>query len=112
MSNFLKIKFVQCTLPTLCGFELLLDLNSIREISIGRSPENIIVIPDPTVSRKHALITKNGDRVIIKDLGSKNGTYVLNNGEFQRINEYVIDKEVTLRLGLYTVIKVEQLNTF
>jgi hypothetical protein len=43
---------------------------------IGRSPDNDIQIKDITVSRRHLKITKKEDRYIIKDLGSKNGTYV------------------------------------
>lgn len=41
---------------------------------IGR--EGDIVIQDPTVSRKHAQITKQNNSVLIKDLGSSNGTYI------------------------------------
>lgn len=43
---------------------------------IGRSPDNDIQIKDITVSRRHLKITKKEGRYIIKDLGSKNGTYV------------------------------------
>ncbi|MFC1494841.1 FHA domain-containing protein [Thermodesulfobacteriota bacterium] len=43
---------------------------------IGRSPENDIQIPDPSVSRKHAKIYKSGDKYFIKDLKSSNGILV------------------------------------
>jgi hypothetical protein len=43
---------------------------------IGRSPDNDIQIKDITVSRRHLKITKKEGIYIIKDLGSKNGTYV------------------------------------
>jgi hypothetical protein len=46
---------------------------------IGRSPDNDIQIKDITVSRRHLKITKKEDRYIVKDLGSKNGTYVNGN---------------------------------
>ena len=44
--------------------------------TIGKSDENSIVLPEPTVSGKHARISVVGGRYIIEDLGSTNGTYV------------------------------------
>ncbi len=45
-------------------------------ISIGRDPENTVVVPElGSVSRKHAQITRELNRVNLQDL-SKNGTYV------------------------------------
>lgn len=51
------------------------DINS-DSLFIGRSPENDIQIPDPSVSREHAKIYKNGDKYFIKDLMSSNGILV------------------------------------
>jgi hypothetical protein len=44
--------------------------------TIGRSPDNDIFLDDVTVSRKHAVMSQNGDRFQIEDLGSLNGTFV------------------------------------
>lgn len=44
--------------------------------TIGRDPKADIFLNDRTVSREHALIAQSGDTVILKDLGSLNGTYV------------------------------------
>ena len=44
--------------------------------TIGRTDDNDIVINNPTVSSKHALIRIKGDDVSIIDLGSTNCTYV------------------------------------
>lgn len=46
---------------------------------IGRSPENDIQIKDPSISRRHAEITKRGERIFIKDLNSQNGTWICGN---------------------------------
>jgi len=46
---------------------------------LGRGSRADIRIADPGVSRQHAMITLDGDGLFIRDLGSKNGTYV--NGE-------------------------------
>ncbi len=49
------------------------------ETTVGRVPDNGIVIDAPEVSRHHARLTVTGARIAIADLGSTNGTYV--NGE-------------------------------
>jgi DNA-binding winged helix-turn-helix (wHTH) protein len=43
---------------------------------IGRAPDAAVWIEAPGVSRHHARIRLEGDRVTIEDLGSKNGTYL------------------------------------
>ncbi|MCL7452455.1 MAG: FHA domain-containing protein [Anaerolineae bacterium] len=48
-------------------------------VTIGRHPDNTVVVPDPQASRHHAEITMQGSRWVMQDLGSANGTYV--NGE-------------------------------
>jgi sigma-B regulation protein RsbU (phosphoserine phosphatase) len=46
------------------------------EVSIGRSPENTLAIPDPFCSGRHALIVTAGDRYFVRDNASKNGVFV------------------------------------
>jgi DNA-binding winged helix-turn-helix (wHTH) protein len=41
---------------------------------LGRDPAADVTIDDPTVSRRHAVITIAGDGAILQDLSSKNGT--------------------------------------
>ncbi len=48
------------------------------EITIGRGSGNVIVIPNPDVSRRHARIRRDGDDYYIEDWGSTNGTFVSN----------------------------------
>jgi DNA-binding winged helix-turn-helix (wHTH) protein len=43
---------------------------------VGRDPECPVLIDSPSVSRRHARIVVDGDRVTVEDLGSKNGTRV------------------------------------
>ncbi len=47
-----------------------------REVSIGRTHDNDIPIDNPGVSAAHAVIWSQGEAFLIKDVGSKNGTYV------------------------------------
>ena len=44
---------------------------------IGREPGSNVCLNDVSVSRGHARITIDGDRVILEDLESKNGTSVM-----------------------------------
>jgi len=44
--------------------------------SIGRDVVNTISVNDAGVSRRHAVFERVNDRVLVRDLGSKNGTYV------------------------------------
>jgi len=46
------------------------------EVTIGKAPENEIVIDDPTVSRNHLVVVRQKDRFLVKDLGSTNGTFI------------------------------------
>jgi hypothetical protein len=45
-------------------------------VTIGRMPDCTVPLADPNVSRRHAEIRRDGDRVFLVDLGSTNGTRV------------------------------------
>jgi hypothetical protein len=45
-------------------------------LTVGRRPDSDIFLDDVTVSRKHAVFTKDGDRWQLEDQGSLNGTFV------------------------------------
>jgi hypothetical protein len=45
-------------------------------ISIGRASEMTLILKDEGVSQKHAEVRLRGDNFYVKDLGSKNGTFV------------------------------------
>jgi hypothetical protein len=55
-------------------------------VGIGRHPDCNLVLADPNVSRNHAEIRPQGDRYVVVDLGSTNGTRV--NGV--RVDERVL----------------------
>ena len=60
-----------------------------ERITIGRAPDNMIQIDDPSVSGRHAQLTLIDDRYQLKDLNSTNGT---------RVNSESVT-DVFLRLG-------------
>jgi adenylate cyclase len=66
------------------------------ETFIGRTPENTVCVLNKSLSRKHARLERQGDRVRLFDLSSKNGTFVgdarvehheLREGQFFRCGE-------------------------
>ncbi len=64
-------------------------------VTIGRAPDNLIVIDDPSVSSRHAQLELKGDTYRLKDLGSTNGTRV--NG--QPITETTLRFDDRIRFG-------------
>ena len=48
----------------------------LEKTTVGRSDQNTLVISDPSLSATHCEILMNGPEVIVRDLGSRNGTFV------------------------------------
>ncbi len=63
--------------------------------TVGRVEENAFQIAEPSVSSRHAEILLRGSDIVVKDLGSTNGTFI--NGE--KITEAVLKPGQTLRFG-------------
>lgn len=47
-----------------------------ESLRIGKAQDNDLVLDHPTVSRNHLVVRRQGDRFLVQDLGSTNGTYV------------------------------------
>lgn len=63
--------------------------------TIGRMPDQAVVLQHPDVSRRHAEIRLNGDDYVLVDTGSTNGTVV--NG--RKISEYVLESGDIIEIG-------------
>jgi DNA-binding NtrC family response regulator len=63
-------------------------------LAVGTSPDNELVLTDPTVSRYHLELRCEGG-VLVKDLGSRNGTFI---GDV-RVHEALVPVGARLRLG-------------
>jgi DNA-binding NtrC family response regulator len=46
------------------------------ELRVGKAPSNDLCLPDPTVSRFHCVIERTARGLLLRDLGSSNGTQV------------------------------------
>jgi pSer/pThr/pTyr-binding forkhead associated (FHA) protein len=69
-------------LPDAAQLPRLVDASSGRELilnpglnSVGREGTDVM-LPDPTVSRRHAQVTVEAGQLVVEDLGSTNGTFV------------------------------------
>mgnify|MGYP001023498085 CR=1 FL=1 len=102
--NFLKIMIAdlfanqQSTNET--GYYLLSLDNDIEypiypQTTVGRAQDSDIVIDDPFMSSKHALITKKGRRLFIQDLHSTNGT-IVNGKKIKRIKMLKENDEIII----------------
>jgi diguanylate cyclase (GGDEF)-like protein len=69
-----------------------------NEMTIGRDPSAEISISDQSVSRKHAKVTKEGNKVRLTDLGSSNGTDV-NGKRLATGDSVILAKEDMIKLG-------------
>lgn len=62
---------------------------------IGRASTNEIIIPDATISQRHASIEYSRNGVFLKDLGSTNGTYVAG----QQVKERWLSVQDSIQFG-------------
>jgi pSer/pThr/pTyr-binding forkhead associated (FHA) protein len=78
------------------------SLTSIDSV-IGRHPDSTICLDDVTVSRRHAHLEQHDGQVVLRDLGSLNGTYV----NQERIEETVLAHGDEVQIGRYRMVFFE-----
>jgi pSer/pThr/pTyr-binding forkhead associated (FHA) protein len=71
-----------------------------KRISIGRTPDNDIVLDNKGVSRKHALMEFDGDSALIMDNESLNGTFV----NSRKITEEILKDNDQITIGKFDLI--------
>ncbi|HEX5425665.1 MAG TPA: FHA domain-containing protein [Candidatus Acidoferrales bacterium] len=71
-----------------------------KEVSIGRSPDNAVVIDNPAVSHYHARVFNEEGRLMLEDFGSLNGTFV--NG--QRVKMVGLKPGDSVTIGKHTIV--------
>jgi pSer/pThr/pTyr-binding forkhead associated (FHA) protein len=71
-----------------------------KEVSIGRSPDNGLVIDNPAVSHYHARVFNEEGRLMLEDFGSLNGTFV--NG--QRVKIISLKPGDSVAIGKHTIV--------
>ncbi len=63
--------------------------------TIGRLPDNTVVIDNPAVSGHHACVFRDGDAYVVEDLQSTNGTFV----NEKRVSRYLLQDGDVLLVG-------------
>jgi len=71
---------------------------TIEKTTIGRGDENVLVIRDSSLSARHCEILVNGAEVIVRDLGSRNGTMV--GGRLLKNQQTAVKNGQVVRFGL------------
>jgi pSer/pThr/pTyr-binding forkhead associated (FHA) protein len=70
------------------------------QATVGRLPDNTVIIDNPAVSSHHACIVRDGDNYILEDLQSRNGTFV--NG--QRVSRQALQGGDVVLVGKHTLV--------
>jgi pSer/pThr/pTyr-binding forkhead associated (FHA) protein len=100
VSATLRIEVLESPVESLVGRRFEIKVTAPGAIvSVGRAVENQIVVPDPAVSRRHLrlIVTSNG--IIVEDLGSSNGTYLVERGVERLIKVENVGREAVVRIG-------------
>jgi serine phosphatase RsbU (regulator of sigma subunit) len=76
--------------------------DGVSAVSIGRSTQNDLVISDSSLSRHHAKLRFEGQRILLDDLGSRNGTFLrerrVGEGQVVSIGDEVVLGEIRMKL--------------
>jgi len=70
-----------------------------RALTIGSDPDAHIRVSDPHVSRRHAEVARVDASVVVRDLDSRNGTYV----DGIAVKEAILHDRATIRIGATTL---------
>lgn len=65
------------------------------QAKVGRSTDNDLVLPDTSLSRRHALLVAQNDTLLVRDLGSMNGTLI----DGQRIVQGIAKNGQVIQFG-------------
>lgn len=76
---------------------------STDEVSIGRHPDSTIFLDDVTVSRRHAVVTRDhSGQYTLADVGSLNGTYL----DGERIDSALLREGAQVQIGKFRLVFV------
>src|SRR5947199_9958960 len=68
--------------------------------TVGRLPDNTVIIDNPAVSSHHACVFRDGDAYIVEDLQSTNGTFV----NEKRVTRRTLQNGDVVLVGKHTLV--------
>jgi pSer/pThr/pTyr-binding forkhead associated (FHA) protein len=75
------------------------------ENTVGRLSSADVMIDNPSISRHHAVIVVRGDKVLVRDAGSRNGTFI----DEQKVEqETEVPSTAEVRFGLVRAVMVRK----
>jgi predicted component of type VI protein secretion system len=87
-------------LTLIFGDQILHEYPAGPTTTIGRLPDNTVVIDNPAVSGHHARVVLDGDHYVLEDLNSRNGTFV---GE-QRVTRHTLREGDVVMVGKHRLV--------
>ena len=72
----------------------------VHGVTIGRLPDNMLVIDNAAVSGRHARVYREGERYVVEDLKSTNGTFI----HSKPITTYTLRDGDAMLVGKHTVV--------
>lgn len=72
--------------------------------TLGRKPENTIILTEPFVSGNHARLYIKNNSLYVEDLNSTNGVYV-NNDKINEKFKLIADDEIKIGSAIFKVLK-------
>ena len=72
-----------------------------RRAYTGRAAVQFLGMPDNTVSRRHAVLYVTEHRIYMRDLGSRNGTYIVERDGARRFTQGCVTVDRAVRFGDY-----------
>ncbi|MDM7460312.1 MAG: FHA domain-containing protein [bacterium] len=64
-------------------------------LTVGREADNMLIVPDPSVSRRHARLALENGALVVYDLNSTNGVFV----NEQRVSQRILQSGDVVRFG-------------
>jgi DNA-binding NtrC family response regulator len=95
-ASALRVQFEAIELQVIAGPDMGLEARlGLPNVRLGSAPDNDVVLNDRAVSRRHAEIQLTPQGLLLRDLGSTNGTFINN----VRITEAYVPADAECTLG-------------